>query len=267
MADRTLANAPLVEVIAELHWQLQGAGSSGNFDVHWFAFCEAMAEGLKNELPFREDVVPAGTSIPLDVLARSPIVRFRRGPKSWPLVQIGQGLLSVNATPPYDGWDAVRGWLKRALDVALRVYPEFANFTLERTQLQYRDAFTGKHGVQSPIAFFQEIGLVPSVAGRVGKRLTGSASTNLASGEFSFDLGIGRGVRGAVKYGTGAVRQEEGKQVDAAIFEFLVIDRETQSMDADVLMKWFESAHAACWEMFVEVVPDATMQIIRGKVR
>ena len=187
--DRRLANAPLVEVIAEVHWRIGEEAGEGKSDPEWFKFSYALGETLKPELPFREEVVPAGFAIPLDALGRSPLLRFRPKANTWPLVQIGQGLLSVNATPPYDGWEAVRAWLRKALDAAADAHPRSSQIVIERAQLQYRDAFSERHGVSSPIQFLQELGLMSLGAERIVKRFGATGPAKILSGEVGFDSG------------------------------------------------------------------------------
>ena len=108
MADNgLLRNAPLVEVIAEIHWKLSGSRTPGGqgHDPRWFGYANRFADWARTQgFEHIEQLVPAGVSIPLDMLGHNPLLRFRKQPGTWPLIQLGQGLLAVNAVPPYDGW-------------------------------------------------------------------------------------------------------------------------------------------------------------------
>ena len=169
--SRRLENAPLVEVIAEVHWHLDTSPTGEPLDLHWFDLAHQAKGTLSAPYPVVEVLQPVGLSVPLDMLGRVPLLRFRPAPAAWPVVQLGQGLFTFNVVPPYDGWDTnVRDGLAQALKLVLDGVSVLGARRLQAVRLHYRDAFTASHGVNDPDDFLRQILGLP-VANRVAAAL------------------------------------------------------------------------------------------------
>ncbi len=94
-----LPNAPLVEVVFELRWQIQDKSDLLSFQ---YLFGDLYSE-LKNKYPVRESLTPP--EIPLDVFINQPIYRYRIEKEKYPLYQIGPGILTVNTIDEVYFWD------------------------------------------------------------------------------------------------------------------------------------------------------------------
>jgi len=115
MTDFVYKRAPLIEVIAEIHWNLKPLGSApeAKIDPYFDLFKEAFSEVIKDTLPFEERLVPI--EIPVEFLSGQPHLRFRSKQGGWPLVQIGPGVMTINIVPPYNGWVEFSKFLNWAL--------------------------------------------------------------------------------------------------------------------------------------------------------
>lgn len=266
-SDRTLSNAPLVEVIAEIHWALQPGPSSQLCDRDWFRMWLELEPALLEHFQVIEPLHAAGVSVPLEMLGRSPLMRYRPASNGWPLAQLGQGILTVNAVPPYDGWSAIRGVLERVLRSGTEKSPRFANVKLERFQLMYRDAFLPRHGVTNVSRFFvDQVKLVdPNVISRVGILSSGTDDLVTTSGEVTMNLALPAGATVAIKGTAGQIGSNIGMQ-PAAILDFIVSGpAASQLLDPAVVLKWFDDAHEVAWKCFDRMIPADLMRQLKGE--
>lgn len=264
-SDRTLRNAPLVEVIAEIHWHLDSGQGGQPYDPHWFRFALELESVLTSRLPVVEAIQPAGIVIPLEVLGRSPLLRFRPTGGGWPLVQLGQGIATVNAVPPYDGWDAVRGLLEYVLLAGRDASPLFKGIRPERLLLTYRDAFTARHGVNDSKRFF--VDQVPLVDPRALAAMSASGAVEpfLGKCEITAPLPQLPGATAVVRGSHGHVGPASGK-IEAAVLDFVVAGNSPVSeLDANALLNWFDRSHEVAWTMFNTMIPAEIMSVLRGQ--
>jgi uncharacterized protein (TIGR04255 family) len=99
-----LPKAPLIEVIFELSWI---ANTPKEHEKFQFLLGDIYAK-LKHEYPLRINLVlfpVAGVEIPLEIFNNKPLYRFRKTENSYPIYQIGPGLLSVNTIDNVYIWE------------------------------------------------------------------------------------------------------------------------------------------------------------------
>lgn len=99
-----LPNAPLLEVIFELSWVANNSKEQEKFQF----LLGDMYTQLKDKYPLRLNLVNvpvAGIEIPLDLLINKPVYRFRKDENSYPIYQLGPGLLSVNTINELYIWE------------------------------------------------------------------------------------------------------------------------------------------------------------------
>ena len=104
-----LPNAPLLEVIFELSWEVNSSKEREKFQ---FLLGDIYSQ-LKDEYPTKIALMQPpilGFEIPIEVLANKPIYRFKKN-DFYPIYQIGPGLLSVNTV------DAVYFWEEFELEI------------------------------------------------------------------------------------------------------------------------------------------------------
>ncbi len=152
-------NAPLIELVAEFRWiPSGGAVAAAAVQNAGQLSTVPLADPTRNEAFFSrftsaigkygyvktERLLPAGWPYPGHI----PVVRFRRPgatDRDEPtLYQIGAGIFSAHALPPYDNWQQFKPVIRQGLDVLLNSRPEdereakFGTITL-----RYIDRFTG----------------------------------------------------------------------------------------------------------------------------
>lgn len=247
-----LANAPLIEVIAEVHWGLP-AGPMGEFDPEWFDVQRLALDALRGAFPIAELLQPAGYSVPLEVLGRAPLVRLRSKPNAWPVVQLGQGLLTFNVVPPYDGWTNIKGQLCDVIAALVPGVPALARRPLKAIRLHYRDAFRARHDAPDPIGFLRaSTGL--TLQDRLAKKVR--AARTMATGQITLQLEEPAGAVVVVGFGDGQYRSAVAAAEPAAVFDGVVTLQASGIAEAGSLMQLFERAHDLTHVVFDTIVPD-----------
>ena len=147
--DYVYEKAPLVEVIAEIHWALKSLDTApgAKIDPYYDLFRDAfLAYAKQNELADIQELVP--NVVPLELLPNQPRLRLRSAPGRWPLAQVGPGILTANIVPPYDGWAAFQPFLHRLVDALFTNYPiPDKTLRIEKLHLRYIDGFDETFGL------------------------------------------------------------------------------------------------------------------------
>jgi uncharacterized protein (TIGR04255 family) len=153
--DFLYKNAPLVEVIAEIHWVLQPLLLLPNaaVDPHLSVLTNQFQERAKaGGFGRAERLVPE--QMPAEMFPHKPLMRFRPTDKDWPILQLGPGLAAVNMIPPYDGWQAFGPLVRQGADLLYASYPMPDKYLkLERLELRYVDGFTKELGFSNYMEF------------------------------------------------------------------------------------------------------------------
>lgn len=161
-SDFLYRNAPLIEVIAELHWELvqltalPGAAVDPNFRTVAPQLESVLRE---NGFTFVSQIQPP--QIPDELLSYRPRIQYRKSHGLWPVYQHGPGIFTCNMVPPYQGWSEFRNILERGLRLFFQASGQSSE-TLKFTkcELRYIDGFTGKHGLNDAWSFIEnELGI------------------------------------------------------------------------------------------------------------
>ena len=152
--NETFQNAPLVEIVAELRWQipqLAAADQAGNPIQLPIALADNAMTALfhrttsavgKHGFDRLEQLFPPSSSMP--VLLPQMMYRYRRTDEVPVLAQIGPGMFSVNALPPYKTWKEFHPYLEGGVEGLLEALTDKPELTVS---LRYIDAF--KHDLTS----------------------------------------------------------------------------------------------------------------------
>jgi uncharacterized protein (TIGR04255 family) len=144
--DTTFENAPLVEIIAELHWDpttdkkidlSQPAFVLFDSDSEAY-FTKFLTEIAENGYGMSERMVPPGAPQALF----SPTYRIKKIADPSTLFQVGPGLFTANATPPYKSWTTFEPVVKVGVNklLASRSGPQ-KDRPFRVVKLRYIDAF------------------------------------------------------------------------------------------------------------------------------
>jgi len=146
--NETFQNAPLVEIVAELRWQapqLAAADQAGNpiqlpimlaDNAMTALFHRTTSAVRKHGFDRLEQLVPPGSLMP--VLLPQMMYRYRRTDEVPVLAQIGPGMFSVNALPPYKSWKEFHPHLEGGVESLLEALADMPELTVS---LRYIDAF------------------------------------------------------------------------------------------------------------------------------
>ncbi len=156
-------NSPLVEIIAEIRWDLPWVNQTSAEDT-------GSVVSIQHEefyMRFGGKVAAAGFErierlVPPNFfqLPYQPVYRFRhnaeeRGAR---LYQLGMGLFSVHATPPYKSWAEFKPLVSAGIDALLQSRSADENSVPFRSiSLRYIDAFSNELTGERSIAEFMDV--------------------------------------------------------------------------------------------------------------
>ena len=142
----------------QIWWRLQPIFGSTDaaIDPHISVFAEEFKKEAHSEgFTHVDRVVPE--QVPHELLAHKVILRFRKRPEQWPVLQIGPGVLTANIVPPYRGWKGFAPFADTALKLLWKSYPLPDRYlTITRIHLNYINGFTRKHGLTSIPSFVRD---------------------------------------------------------------------------------------------------------------
>ncbi len=128
MKAQNLSNKPLIEAIFEVRWGLEQDASGVRMDPNYKLNVGRIYEELKHDYPKYEQLPTAG--VPDDLVPYIVQHRFRKGENSWPLVQVGPGILTLNDTENYS-WNDFKRRIEKVLTVLDKVnYTEYESISL-----------------------------------------------------------------------------------------------------------------------------------------
>jgi uncharacterized protein (TIGR04255 family) len=146
----TYQRAPLVELIVEIKWPVQTigvagvppiiSGQSAIFDLWSQQFGHALRTLGYHNL---ERLVPHD----MLVMAHQPLFRYRREDEQFPVVQMGHGIVTINAGPPtYHSWQTFRPQVERFITALVEARPaDGGPSNLSQVALRYIDLFDSDH--------------------------------------------------------------------------------------------------------------------------
>jgi uncharacterized protein (TIGR04255 family) len=110
-----LKNAPLLEVIFELRWNM---ADSSHWERYPYLHGDLYSQ-LKNKYPQRELLVPG--EVPQEVMINKPVYRFK-SQNGYPLFQVGPGLITLNTTDDFYEWDDYFAQIKELSNEFFQLY-------------------------------------------------------------------------------------------------------------------------------------------------
>ena len=162
-------NSPLVEIIAEMRWDLPWVNQSSIQDI---GSVVPMPSTLANQheefyMRFGSNIAAAGFQrierlVPPNFfqLPYQPVYRFRhnaeeRGAR---IYQLGAGFFSVNVTPPYKSWAEFKPLVSAGIDALLQSRSaDESSVPFRSVSLRYIDAFNNELTDERSIAEFMAV--------------------------------------------------------------------------------------------------------------
>lgn len=137
MSTAKLKNAPLREVVFELHWSGNTANPGHPGDDGFDLAQGKFASKLQPDYPLHKKLMPDG--IPIKIVG-VPMHQYRKSEFTWPVVQHGLGMMSVNETEAGYEWEATfKPTVLSTIEKLKGAYEETLIFN--KTRLVYIDAW------------------------------------------------------------------------------------------------------------------------------
>jgi len=247
----TFNKAPLVELIAELRWgdaspiqhnaPLLMHGMGPDLDQFFMSFGgEVYQYGFQRA----ERLVPPG----FPVFPFQPVFRYRKdaAADNSVLFQVGSGLFSANAVPPYRSWTTVKETVRKGVDSLLRVRPSGElNKPFSVLSLRYINAFgpdlTQGRNVNQFIKDTLGFGLSlpPAVTARIDPQSS-------VKSQIQFTSKLDDGTSLSFLVGEGVVNNE-----NKVIMDMTVTNTNSVPADSDAVMTSFTNARNFIHHIFL----------------
>jgi uncharacterized protein (TIGR04255 family) len=245
MTHPILQNPPLVEIVAELRWGpgLVGAPPSipGQSDDEYIKLGIEVGKSGYTQL---ERVIPSGFPAPGGMV----VYRYRKSDeKQHTLFQLGHGIFTANALPPYNSWKDFRPVIAQGLNAAYlaKAIPEDEP---AEVLLRYIDAFHGENLVgRDRYQFMIEL---------LGLQFLPPPSVHKAD-----DRGVPNAARFAVEYPTSGngkfslevgIGEHDGKA--ALIMNTTAQSQKLERLDVNECLTRFDTLHDILHNAFVELI-------------
>jgi uncharacterized protein (TIGR04255 family) len=252
-----LENAPLIELIAEVRWgaaplqgsspiQANGRGPTfitaptNQLDEFFMRFGGAIHSAGYSET---ERLVPPG----FPFMEHQAVYRFRSrnesGTKS--LYQVGPGLFSANAVPPYESWSHFEPIVRKGVEAVIGARPQSEkDAPFLATNLRYIDAFGEALTGGRDIATFAEevLGIQVSLPKAITQHLVQGGVPNPV---LHFQIPMANGALMTVGIGQGLTYGKPAIMMDTSVSSTIEITPNVESV-----MAAFNSAHTAIHQTF-----------------
>lgn len=236
MSSTKLKNAPLKEVVFELYWEGSvdnGMQIDAGFDLAQGKF----ADKLTPEFPVHRKLVPDG--IPLKIFG-TPLHQYWAGEFKWPVIQHGQGMITVNEVEQGYAWiKSYKPLIIQIISTLIESYTEPLKFN--RVRLQYVDA----HDLNDDIDAMDFV--VQNLQTEVVNNYPLPGGLKSFNVQQTFELPDASLM--SLNISTGINNQNQKKSVI-----WTTIVEKNLSMSFDQIKKWIEDAHSASSQMFKKML-------------
>lgn len=259
--DFLYTTAPLVEVIAEIHWELQPLLAIPNaaLDPHFAVLSREFGRITRDAgYDFTERMIPE--QMPTEMFPHMPLIRYRRSAKEWPLFQLGPGILTVNIVPPYNGWDNYRYYVRQAVDWLFLSYPLPHDYLkLKKLELHYLDGFTSRLGFKKFRQFINTSFVLSIDVPEHIAQLSNAPDDTVFQLEMQLPIGTPSDSLAVLKLAPGTVGTEQ-----AVIMELLCrTEQMAERQDSDSVLRWMDGAHGVLRRLF-DVITSEPLKTAMG---
>lgn len=251
-----LPNAPLIEVIFELHWSSVDPNIINN-DLNKFEMSlGAMYATLQKEFPHIVHLRP-DSQIPLALFIDKPTHRFTAGdglqnnPENYPLYQLGPGLLTVNTIDAKYDWKLFSELILRVNDTLARIF-EFSPDKDLTIVLKYLDFYKldFSKDIRSTYKDLFKFNL------DLGPAVPNGTSPSLLNIESAYKSTNGI-VNFSLKRGTITVKE---KTTEGIVFESGIQTKIKADNYIGNLTKWLDESHEIISTFFKEITKGPTYE-------
>jgi len=250
--DIIVESPSLVEAWLEIRWELERIEEGKEFfrDPEYPFAIGLFYNSVKERFPYKTDL--ESSNAPLNFFPYIVRHRFSEKENSWPLLQLGTGVISVNYTKPYD-WNSFKETSLFLRDAITSAY-EPKKLEFNRFFLRYRNALPVNFTKEDAYKFLKnnlntEIQLPKNIPGNFATEKT---PTNYDL-SISFDLKYPKGT-GTIKHFLGN-RSKDNQKI--ALFQFEIASGDSDSPDLynkNEFSDWLEKAHTVAHEWFFSTI-------------
>jgi uncharacterized protein (TIGR04255 family) len=256
--DRKLKTTPLVEAWLTIQWKLEEIQSEplvATDPGFNFSFVQRFFEGVKSRYNYLVELDIS--RIPIEITPHQPRYQFRKGDQnSYPLLQIGPGVATVNFTKPYT-WEIFK---PETLLLRSNLLSSYTERELQATSmsLRYRNAIPCKYSSDNALTFLKTKLNTPI---QTPKAIPGNASKSSRPTSFNFvftyELREPSGI-GLLRIASGSKKEDEtGLQEENIIFEIEIISKgpDTPALhNEQTFESWLEAAHYVIHDWFFSLI-------------
>ncbi len=227
-----LPNAPLLEVIFELKWDIVTKSDFVDFQyLHGDLY-----SNLRNKYLYRESLTPP--EVPIELVKGKPVYRFRVQQGGYPLVQIGPGVVTINTNDDNYYWEEFSKEVNNLILTIDKIYSGFSEkqFT---PALTYIDFLEYNNEKASSLEYVNSM-LNLSVEDNFMNKM----NTTLSDLNFTMNYKIDDKV---ISLNLGNAKMNNDKP--GFVLQTKVIGNRGNYSTNDI-EKWLESAHALCSDLF-----------------
>ena len=133
--NNKLKNAPLKEVILEINWEENVDEFGNKFDLGFELAQGKFSEIIKSNFPIHKKLYNTNQSL----LYGIPVHQYWTDELEWPVIQHGQGILTINQTEEKYTWTDFKKLILMTIDFLKTSYEN--NIIINKISLEYLDAF------------------------------------------------------------------------------------------------------------------------------
>jgi len=253
-----LREKPLIEAIFELRWRLRPNEHGLDVDPNYGFLPGLFQQAVQAEFPATVKLPSA--QVPAEMLSHVTQYQFRKAPDSWPLVQLGPGVLTVNDTEGYSWTNNFETLCGRAITKLLAVYPNRADLVPLLVQLRF---LNGIYLDEDPASVL--VALQRQLKTTVALPMEKLADLVAPDGPFGFGLHVTYTCREPV--GNIGIKLNRGKvrNRDALVWEIFVSSKDDQvGSFLEEHAQWLSMAHTAAERAFFAFLSEELLRRFQG---
>ncbi len=230
-----LPNAPLLEVIFEVKWDV-----TNKQDIVDFQYLHGdLYANIKEKFGYRESLIPP--EIPFDVVKGIPAYRFRKEKNGYPLLQVGPGLLTYNVIDNIYFWNNFKADIDKITEAFFTVYPKSTTLNLTPS-ITYIDFFSINFDTQNPVSFINN-----NLQLNIQQDFINKKTADLKDINMIFNYHINENVL-SLNLKNGLIK---GNKPGLVLQTKLIGSKKIYSLDN--LSVWLDDAHKICSDIFKKI--------------
>ena len=253
MTMAKLRNPPLIEAIFELRWELEEKANGSLYDPYTKILPGKLFAKIESEYPFYEELPTA--EMPDEISAYIVKYRFRKDEISWPLVQLGSGIITLNDTENYE-WGVFFEKITLLIESFLEVQPKENDLIFNDISLRYVDALPFNFERDNVLEFLKnKLNIVSEIPNALLDDLDISDCPRSVNLSYSFPISKPIGNLN-IRFGRGRTNDQ-----DSLVWETVVELNDLEQIGGkDSILKWVEEAHTLTHNWFFKLVDTELLE-------